>query len=68
MARDQAHRKNWFSLVLSIFALMLAVIRSLDAAERIHTAYFSPPLEPHRSSGWPKRHKALGRLPILPCA
>jgi ABC-type nitrate/sulfonate/bicarbonate transport system substrate-binding protein len=41
MARDQAHRKNWFSLVL-IFALMLAVIRSLDAAERIHTAYFSP--------------------------
>jgi hypothetical protein len=41
MARDQTHRKNWFSLVL-IFALMLAVIRSLDAAERIHTAYFSP--------------------------
>ena len=41
MARDQAHRKNWFSLVL-IFALMLAVIRSLDAAERIRTAYFSP--------------------------
>ena len=41
MARDQTHRKNWFSLVL-IFALILAALPSLEAAERIHTAYFSP--------------------------
>jgi NitT/TauT family transport system substrate-binding protein len=41
MAKDQTHRKNWFSLVL-IFGLILAVTPSLLAAERIHTAYFSP--------------------------
>jgi ABC-type nitrate/sulfonate/bicarbonate transport system substrate-binding protein len=42
MKKDQAHRKNWLRLIFLFGALNLISASAAKAADRLHTAYFSP--------------------------
>ena len=42
MEKDRSHRKKWLSLFFVFAPMLLTLPPHLQAAERIHTAYFSP--------------------------
>jgi NitT/TauT family transport system substrate-binding protein len=42
MEKNRAHRNNWFRQIVLLGPIVLTLSSPLQAAERIHTAYFSP--------------------------
>jgi ABC-type nitrate/sulfonate/bicarbonate transport system substrate-binding protein len=42
MNKDQVHGKKWLSLIFVCGSMFLTLAAHLEAAERMHTAYFSP--------------------------
>ena len=42
MEKDKTHRKKWFHLILIFGPIFFTFAPHLKAAERVHTAYFSP--------------------------
>lgn len=42
MKKDQVHGEKWLSLIFVCGSILLTLPAHLKAAERIHTAYFSP--------------------------
>jgi len=42
MEKNRAHRRKWFHQIFLLGPMLLTLLPHLQAAERIHTAYFSP--------------------------